>query len=333
MTLPTPNSYLIKTLLFLTLFALHSQARIIVDDYGREVDVPQNITKIYAASPPLTMSLLAFDANIISALNSPFSKEQKPYVGAAFDKPVVGGFFGQGKSANLELLAASKPEVILVWGRMNGAEKIVDKLSLLDIPVLLVRNDSIKDLLSQFRLYGELTGNRQRAQELIAYTQETLHLIDTLQDKINSSAPIRYYFAEGLEGLNSECEGSFHLEPFLYSGAKNALDCRISSNYGMEKISMEKVLLSKPDVIIAMERAFYKDIYTNGRFSSLEAVKKRDVYLVPSQPFNYITRPPSFMRLMGIRWLIHTFYPDILPQPLEQERKRFEKLFFKEYKL
>jgi len=75
---------------------------------------------------------------------------------------------------------------------------------------------------------------------------------------------------------------------------------------------------------------FVKKIKQNPHFKNLRAVKNNKVYLVPSTPFNYITRPPSFMRLMGIRWLIHTFYPEILDISLEDEQKRFEKIFFKE---
>lgn len=313
-------------LLWLLLIQLH--ARIIVDDYGRSVKIPSLITKIYAASPPLTMSLLAFDSKLISALNSPFKEDQKPYAGAAFNKSVAGGFFGQGQTPNFELLASSKPDVILMWGKMKGAGKVLSKLKMLGIPVLLVRNDSINDLVSQFELYAKLTGNKKRAEELINYTKETLNLFASLQLKLAKSKRVHYYFAEGIDGLSSECDGSFHLEPFNYAGAINVLRCKMSSNYGMEKISMENILLADPDVIVAMEPAFVKDIYTNPNWKNLKAVQNKKVFTVPSIPFNYITRPPSFMRLLGIRWLIHTFYPSVLESSSDEEVKRFNKLFF-----
>ncbi len=315
-------------LLVLFFFLTQTQAKVIVDDYGRSVEVPDKVTKIYAASPPISMSVLAFNPALLSALNTPFTPEQKPYAGVAYEKPVAGGFFGQGKTPNFELLAASKPDVILMWGRMNGYEKVLKKFEMLNIPVLLIRNDSISDLITQFELYAKLTGDTTRAKELIAYTQETLTLIDSLQSKLSKMQPVRYYFAEGVDGMSSECSGSFHLEPFTYSGAKNALDCKMSSNYGMEKISFENIVLSDPDVLVVMEKSFYDGIYENPKFTGLRAVKSKQVYLVPSVPFNYITRPPSFMRLMGIRWLIHTFYPELLPLSSKKELQNFEKIFF-----
>ncbi|WP_310439998.1 ABC transporter substrate-binding protein [Sulfuricurvum sp.] len=321
-----------KTLLILVIVLLiNGHARTITDDYGRVVTVPEKITKIYAASPPLTMSLLAFDSTLVAGLNSPLRPDQKPYVGIAASRPVVGGYFGQGNTPNFEILASLKPDVILMWGKATGAETHLNKFSALGIPVLMVRNESINDLVGQFDLLGRLTGNTKRSTELIAYTRETLGLIKSLQSKVNARKEIRYYFAEGLDGMSSECEGSFHLEPFTYAGAKNAIDCKSSSNYGMEKIPMETILLSNPDVIIAMEKSFADSIATNPKWKSLRAIHSGKILIVPTVPFNYISRPPSFMRLMGIRWLIHVFYPDLIA-PVDQEKKRFEKLFFPAYR-
>lgn len=310
------------------IFSVNINARTITDDHGRVVEVPEHITKIYAASPPLTMSLLAFNPDLVAGLNSPFNEMQKKYVASAYNKPVVGGFMGQGNIPNFEILAGIKPDVIIMWTRMRGYEKILTKFEKMGIPVLLVNNESIYDLITQFELFAKLTGDTTRADELIAYTKKSLSLIESLKKELSKQKEVRYYFAQGLDGLSSECEGSFHLEPFKYAGAKNALDCRMSSNYGMEKISMESVILSNPDVIVAMERTFTDTLMQNPQWRNLRAVKEGKVFTVPATPFNYISRPPSFMRLLGIRWLIDSFYPSLLEKPFEEEKKEFEALFF-----
>ncbi len=323
-----------KTILitFLFTFGALLNANTITDDYGRIVEVPNHISKIYAVSPPLTMSVLAFNPDLVAGLNSPFNQEQKKYVGSAFNKPVVGGFMGQGNTPNFEILASVKPDVIIMWARMRGYEKILAKLEKMGIPVLLVNNESIYDIITQFELFGKLTGDTKRAEELIAYTKKSLSLVELLQKELSKQKKVRYYFAEGLDGLYSECEGSFHLEPFNYAGAKNALDCKMSSNYGMEKMSIEYVILSDPDVIVAMENTFTQIISQNSQWKNLRAVQEGKVFTVPSSPFNYISRPPSFMRLLGIRWLINSFYPSLLKQPFNQEKEDFIKLFFRQIK-
>lgn len=321
----------VNLLIFILIFSNIIEAKTLIDDYGRTVTLPDKVTKIYAASPPLSMSLIAFDPSLVCALNTPFKEEQKPYVGIAASRPVAGGYFGQGQTPNFEALAAVKPDLILMWGKATGAEHQLKKFTALGIPVLMVRNESINDLISQFNLYGRLTGNTKRSQELVAYTQETLGLIRSLQSKLAACKEVRYYFAEGSDGMSSECDGSFHLEPFGYAGGKNALNCKISSNFGMEKMSMESVLMADPDVIVAMEPSFAESVVHDPRWQSLRAVKNRRVLSVPSIPFNTISRPPSFMRLLGIRWLIHSFYPDLIG-PMESEQRRFDKLFFPSYK-
>jgi iron complex transport system substrate-binding protein len=314
------------------LFFTTAYAKSITDDQGRVVEVPDTITKIYSASPPLSMSLLAFNPDLVAGLNSPFNKMQKKYVGSAYNKPVVGGFMGQGNTPNFEILASTKPDVVIMWTRMRGYEKILAKLEKLNIPVLLVNNESIYDLITQFELFAKLTGERARADELIAYTKRSLSLVEQLQDKLSKQKQVRYYFAESLDGLSSECEGSFHLEPFKYAGAKNVLDCKMSSNYGMEKISLETIILSDPDVIVAMERTFTDAIAQNPKFKNLRAIKDGRVFTVPASPFNYISRPPSFMRLLGIRWLIDSFYPSLRTKSFEEDKKEFERLFFPQLK-
>ena len=317
-----------RVIVFIFFIVFSLDARTITDDYGRVVKVPKHITKIYAASPPISMSLLAFNPDLLVALNSPFNEIQKKFVGSAYDKPVVGGFMGQGNTPNFEILISLKPDVVVMWGRMSGYEKILDKFKKFNIPVILVKNDTIYDLISQFGLYAKLTGDEARANELIAYTKESLNLVEQMQGELAKQKPIRYYFAEGVDGQYSECEGSFHIEPFKYAGAKNALECKMSSNYGMEKLSLETILLSDPDVIVAMESSFVHSIYDNPQFSTLRAVKEKKVFLVPSSPFNYISRPPSFMRLLGIRWLIDSFYPTLRASSFLDEKEEFFKLFF-----
>ncbi len=319
-----------RVLIFIFFILFSLDARTITDDYGRVVKIPEHITKIYAASPPLSMSVLAFNPDLLAGLTSEYNDEQKKFVGSASNKRIIGGFMGQGNTPNFEILASTKPDVVIVWRNMRGHEKILSKFEKLGIPVLLVNNETIYDLISQFELYAKLTGDKARAKELIAYTRKSLSLVEDLQKKLAKQKPVRYYFAQGVDGQYSECDGSFHIEPFMYAGAKNALECKMNSNYGMEKISLESVILSDPDVIVVMEKSFFDNIYSNSQWSTLRAVKEKRVYLVPSSPFNYISRPPSFMRLLGIRWLIDSFYPNLRQNSFESEKEEFEKLFFKQ---
>jgi len=47
------------------------------------------------------------------------------------------------------------------------------------------------------------------------------------------------------------------------------------------------------------------------------------VYLIPSTPFNWFDRPPSFMRFIGLQWLANLLYPNEYPIDIQEETKRF----------
>lgn len=95
----------------------------------------------------------------------------------------------------------------------------------------------------------------------------------------------------------------------------------------MEKISMEQVLLYNPDVILTHERTFYAALPKDRRWQNVHAVKEKRIYLIPTVPFNWFDRPPSFMRLLGLKWLTNSLYPKRYPLDIRAETKKFYRLF------
>lgn len=60
---------------------------------------------------------------------------------------------------------------------------------------------------------------------------------------------------------------------------------------------------------------------------NIRAVQAGRVYRIPKEPFNWFDRPPSFMRLLGVRWLACKLYPSDYPLDLAAETRCFYKLF------
>ncbi len=63
-------------------------------------------------------------------------------------------------------------------------------------------------------------------------------------------------------------------------------------------------------------------------WEKISAVKNNRVYQIPVEPFSYFDRPPCFMRLLGLKWLLSICYPEIYKKNFEQEKAEFLKLFF-----
>ncbi len=63
-------------------------------------------------------------------------------------------------------------------------------------------------------------------------------------------------------------------------------------------------------------------------WEKISAVKNNRVYQIPVEPFSYIDRPPCFMRILGLKWLLSICYPNLYKKDFEQEKLDFLKLFF-----
>lgn len=136
------------------------------------------------------------------------------------------------------------------------------------------------------------------------------------------------YYAQGANGLLSECAGSMHYEAIAFAGGVNPHRCTITRGKGMEPVNIEQVIAYNPRIIVAQEPEFMKMVYDDPRWQMIDAVKNKRVYYVPKRPFNWIDRPPSFMRLLGVRYLAGLFYPDRFSTSIEQETADFYGLYF-----
>ncbi len=104
----------------------------------------------------------------------------------------------------------------------------------------------------------------------------------------------------------------------------------------MTSVSLEQILSWDPDVIITatlsglggQEGAIYHNVTTDPKWTGLKAVKKHQVYDIPDKPFNWFDRPPSVNRIIGLKWLAHTLYPDIFKYDMKDEIKDFYSTFY-----
>lgn len=175
-----------------------------------------------------------------------------------------------------------------------------------------------------FRLAGNAIGESKRGEVLASYSQK---IISEVHKNVSKAKPIRYYYAEGIDGLSTECDKSFHVEAMNFAGGENVHKCQQSGILGLEKISFETLLNYNPEVIIVQNRSVYNDLISDPMWQNLRAVKTGRIHLVPVQPFNWIDRPPSFMRVIGIQWLAQLFHPKEYKVNLPQRTKEFYDLF------
>lgn len=315
-------------LLVMFAFVLHLDAKTIQDFYDKPVVVPDNVDKVFGSSPPMNYLIYAINPDKMIGLNFNAKNPNNFATTEFLDKrflslPVIGSFHGGGKNINLETLIAKKPDLILVWEddmMIATVHKAIEKTKL---PMLSIPFRKIEDMPKAIKVVANAINEQDRGEILSAYTQKA---ISEIKHSLTDTKPVRYYYAEGVDGLSTECDQSFHVEALNFAGGENVHKCQQSGLLGLEKINFEKLLTYDPDVIIAQNSFTYNQIMYDDLFTHLRAVKNKKVYLVPNTPFNWVDRPPSFMRIVGIQWLTHIFHPKEYTFNLNEQIKEFYKL-------
>lgn len=320
-----------KKIVLLCLFLLISvNAREIIDMGGKKVQIPDTITKVFGTSPPSTYMIYTIDASLIVGLNFNHARgnnESSNMLDARFMAlPIVGGLQGGGNSMNRETLLSLHPDVVFLWNNDASSQLAQYLFESSKIPSINVELESVESLPKAYLFFGEVLERMPRAKVLSAYASEALEKTKTVVKANATKRPVVYY-AEGADGLATECDQSFHYEAIKFSGGINPHLCSTKSGLGLEKVSLEQVILYNPDIIIAQEKEFVEKVKSDSRWRSIKAVRDGKVFLVPKVPFNWIDRPPSFMRLLGIQWLTHVLYDTPNAEQFKAEMKAFYKLF------
>jgi iron complex transport system substrate-binding protein len=316
--------------LLLLLATLPLQAREVVDMVGNEVTIPDTITKVVAVSPPGTYLLYAIDHHLLAGINSPLWSSEKKYTIPEYRQlPVIGGLAGQGRTLNREVLLQVKPDFIIHWAWKDddANSKFLESMTAMPFSLLSVRLGSILDYPEALRFIGDVTNRKERGETLGRHAQTVIDQAKAIVATIPESKKVRVYYAEGTDGLSTERAHSFHAELIPLAGGVNVHQGEEMDHYGMEKISMEQLLLYDPQVILVKEQTFFDTVFTDPRWKNLRAVQDKRVHLIPYEPFNWFDRPPSFMRLLGIKWLLHLLHPDRYPVDMVAETRSFYTLF------
>ncbi len=323
--------HLFLHLFLLALLTFSLSAKSIADIEGKPIVLPDKIERVFGASPPTNYLIYALNPDKMIGLNF---KAKNPFNGASeellerkfLSLPVIGSFHGGGQSINLETLIAHKPELILVWQDDMLVQTISKEIAKTKVPAIMIPFREIDDMPKAFRLAGEAIGESKRGELLAGYIEK---VILEVKSSVSKSKQVRYYYAEGTDGLSTECDQSFHVRALNFVGGENVHKCQQSGVLGLEKINFETLLKYDPDVIIVQTAFLYNEIKEDPLWKNLRALKSGRVHLVPTQPFNWIDRPPSFMRVLGIQWIASVFHPEVYKVDLIERSREFYDLFLR----
>jgi iron complex transport system substrate-binding protein len=314
------------------IFALASTsafARTVTDSAGRHVDIPDTVSRVFAAGPPASTLLYVLAPQTMTGWVRAPREAEKPFLlPAVRTLPELGRLTGRGDTLNLEKLVADKPDLIIDFGTINDTYRsLADRVQAqTGIPYLLV-DGRFENTPAALRLLADVLGVKPRGEELAQAAQAVFADVDHVLAAVPASKRPRVYLARGPDGLETGSRGSINTEIIERVGGINVVE-GLRAKGGLVDASPEQVIAWAPDTIITLDPRFREGVSTMPAWQPVPAVATGRMFLAPGLPFGFIDSPPSVNRLIGLTWLLHTLYPDQAPGQFRDQMRAFYHLFY-----
>ncbi len=305
--------------------------KVIIDMAGREVEVPTVINKIYGGDFSASILIYMFDPDKLLGWNFELNETELEYVLPKYhDLPIIAPV----KNVNMENLIKLKPEVNIIFGNINDANKeVADNLQKQSgIPTLMVDGDLTKSP-EAFEFMGKVLNNEKRGLELVNHSRKILNDISSI--KIDDADKISVYYGNGAKSLETASIGAPNVQTLELAKAKNVAVLESESGSRIN-VSLEQIITWNPQVIIVNGEPTQgltgdgakDEILNDPNWKTIDAVIYSRVYGIPKAPFSWVDRPIGPNRLIGVRWLFNILYGDKLNIDINSEIKDFFKVFY-----
>lgn len=217
----------------------------VTDATGRSVNVPGDVKKVFAAGPPASVFVLALAPGKLAGWTRALRPDEIPFLPPEVAKlPDLGRLTGRGNSANVEVLMANRPDVIVDIGSTSQtyvslAERVMQTTG---VPYLLF-DGRLKDTPRLLRDLGRAIGAASEGESLAAYVDASLVSIAARIAAIPEAQRPRVFYARGPNGLSTAPRGSLQAEVLELAGARNVVESPPGFPGNLVTVSLEQVLL------------------------------------------------------------------------------------------
>lgn len=186
--------------------------------------------------------------------------------------PVVADAFG----LNEERLLSIKPDLVVIWDEGTSVARR-ERLQRLGIPVVTFRTSRLEDLAGQLEQLGRLTGHEAAGRQQATAFRSRL---DALSRQYHKGPRLRYFYQVWRQPLYSLQGQHLVSQALARCGADNILP---PGPVAAPLVDPEFVVTSSPDVIFFGKDDASASLAYWGRFTSLSAVKARQLLAVDDQ--------------------------------------------------
>ena len=288
---------------------------------ARSLEIPAKVTRVFPAGPPAAIMLYTMAPDLLIGwprANRPEEREfLLPDIGS---RPEVGRITGRGNTANLEMVLALKPDLILDVGSTSEtfvslATRVQEQTG---IPYALLDGRFVA-IANSYRTLGALTGRRAQGEDLADYTHRTITLITERIANIPArAAPACLLRARSARARNR----SWRLDQCR----NHRIDCaqRRGRTPGRARHCVDRAGAG----LESGRHHHHRSGFRGAREKRSGLGRRRRgaagrVHLSPKLPFGWVDFPPSVNRLIGLWWLAKILYPERFPEDLVDADARF----------
>ena len=301
------------------------------DSTGRAVELPANITKIAPSGPVATMILAAFAPEKLVCTGTNIGDDQAAFLYEGLsDLPMTGQLYGGKATFNLEELLATGAEVIIDLGdfKKSNADDLTALQEQTGLPCIFLEAD-LAHMADAFRSLGTILGKEERGEELAKLVEETMTMAAENSAKITEDQMVSVLYSSGSDPLGTNAEGSSQAQVLGIVGAKNAVVVdEVTSKGGGNMINMEQLYNFDPNVVLVTDAAALEIIESETAWQELRAVKDGKVYTVPTEPYCWLSAPPSMNMILGVWWLGNLLYPEVYDYDMTAKAQEIYKTFW-----
>ena len=284
-----------RTVLVLCLLAAASlpcsASRVVTDETGRTVTVPDHPHRIICLVPSITDTVFALGAADDVVAVSDYVK----YPSEAMKKPSVGSI----SNPSIETILALHPDLILGMPHQNQ-QAVFDQFEHLAIPIYLVDPHGIAGILRSVISLGQATGRQAQATALSSRLQQR---IEAVRLAVKGKPVVSVFMPVSYDPVVTIGKGSFITDIIEAAGGRS-----ITSDIDQEwpHISMEAVIARAPQALLMMRGGtITPDILkTRPGWDTLPAVRSGRVYFVDRR-VNF----PSPVAIDALEDLAKQFHP------------------------
>ncbi|MDE2400550.1 MAG: ABC transporter substrate-binding protein [Burkholderiales bacterium] len=250
----------------------HAEAISVRDNVGATVRLTQPARRVVSLLPSLTESVCAVggcDRLVATDRWSdwPVTVQRLPKVGGLDD-------------ANVELIVASKPDLVLA----SPSSRVAERLRALGLTVAELDAQDLPQVQHVLRTIGLLLGRAQGADQAWQHVQDQWQAAQRLVPV--GARGLRVYFEVG-SGPYAASESSYIGQMLERLGAANVVPKALGP---FPQLNPEFVVRADPDVIMMVDHDV-SELAQRPGWSSMRAVRRGHVCAIPGSAFTVIGRP------------------------------------------